>query len=327
VTKKLKKDMVHSDTNSISKFKQPKYLTLTPLDVIRANVDTQSNVVTQDLKSFKNFKDMLCKRLFYISHPSHLSLECSINLNFSQTKVNKTINTNLKLLPQISVTKLRRPLSRIPKRSKTDLDRWSRTTDLDRWSRTTDLDRWSRTTDLDRWSRTTDLDQWSRTTDLDRWSRTTDLDRWSRTTDLVDAIDLGQLPTTIDAIDLGQLPTTIDAIDLGQLPTTSDAIDLGQLPTTTDAIDLGQLPTTTDAIDLSQRLKINDLFFEETCQKILALSNFNHKQIEKRKDIKTILFKDVAAMKILNIIFRSNEDHALYPIYLNWINGSEWLKY
>lgn len=70
-----------------------------------------------------------------------------------------------------------------------------------------------------------------------------------------------------------------------------------------------------------------NIFFEETVKEILVLGNFNPKQIEIRDKSQTILFKDVAAMKLLNIIFKDNEDHALYPIYLKWIDGSEWMKY
>jgi hypothetical protein len=83
-------------------------------------------------------------------------------------------------------------------------------------------------------------------------------------------------------------------------------------------------------LNLSQRIIPSidkNIFFEETVKEILELGNFNHKQIDKRDKSQTILFKDVAAMKLLNIIFKDNENHALYPIYLKWIDGSEWLKY
>jgi len=69
-----------------------------------------------------------------------------------------------------------------------------------------------------------------------------------------------------------------------------------------------------------------DVFFEETVREILSLANFNPKQIEKKNRTWSLLFKDVAAMKLLNIIFKGHEDHALYPIYLKWIDGSEWMS-
>lgn len=81
-------------------------------------------------------------------------------------------------------------------------------------------------------------------------------------------------------------------------------------------------------LNLSQKSSIDrNIFFEETVKEILVLGNFNPKQIEIRDKSQTILFKDVAAMKLMNIIFKDNEDHALYPIYLKWIDGSEWMKY
>lgn len=69
-----------------------------------------------------------------------------------------------------------------------------------------------------------------------------------------------------------------------------------------------------------------DLIFEEIIKEILLLADFNPKQIEKKYKTQTILFKDVAALKLLNIIFKNNEDHALYPIYSKWIDGFEWMK-
>ena len=66
--------------------------------------------------------------------------------------------------------------------------------------------------------------------------------------------------------------------------------------------------------------------FEDTVQEILTLANFNPKQIELKEKNFTLLFKEVAAIKFLNLLFKDNSDHALYPIYLKWIDGSEWMK-
>jgi hypothetical protein len=68
------------------------------------------------------------------------------------------------------------------------------------------------------------------------------------------------------------------------------------------------------------------IFFEQTVEEILKLANFNLKQIEAKNKTFSLLFKDVAAMKLLNIIFKDQQDHPLYPIYLNWIEGSEWMS-
>jgi hypothetical protein len=51
---------------------------------------------------------------------------------------------------------------------------------------------------------------------------------------------------------------------------------------------------------------------------ITDLVGLNHKQIKINYDTYSILFKDVAAMKLLNLLFKENKDHALYPIYLQW---------
>ena len=51
---------------------------------------------------------------------------------------------------------------------------------------------------------------------------------------------------------------------------------------------------------------------------IAELINLNRKQIKTNYYTFSILFKDVAAMKFLNFLFKENKDHALYPIYLQW---------
>ena len=67
--------------------------------------------------------------------------------------------------------------------------------------------------------------------------------------------------------------------------------------------------------------------FEETIQDVLALANFNPKQIELNHQISSIIFKDVAAIKLLNILLKDYPSHPLYPIYLKWIQGSEWMTH
>ena len=59
---------------------------------------------------------------------------------------------------------------------------------------------------------------------------------------------------------------------------------------------------------------------------ILKLSRFN--LIDIKIDYKTfsLHFKDVAAMKLLNLIFKDRFDHALYPLYYKWIEGAEWMS-
>ena len=59
---------------------------------------------------------------------------------------------------------------------------------------------------------------------------------------------------------------------------------------------------------------------------ILKLSRFN--PIDIKIDFKTfsLQFKDVAAMKFLNLIFKDRFDHALYPLYYKWIEGAEWMS-
>lgn len=58
---------------------------------------------------------------------------------------------------------------------------------------------------------------------------------------------------------------------------------------------------------------------------ILKLSRFN--LIDIKIDYKTfsLHFKDVAAMKLLNLIFKDRFNHALYPLYYKWIEGAEWI--
>jgi len=59
---------------------------------------------------------------------------------------------------------------------------------------------------------------------------------------------------------------------------------------------------------------------------ILKLGRFN--LIDIKIDYKTfsLRFKDVAAMKLLNLIFKDRFDHALYPLYYKWVEGAEWMS-
>lgn len=76
---------------------------------------------------------------------------------------------------------------------------------------------------------------------------------------------------------------------------------------------------------LTEQTNVKTLFYN-IAQEILEMSNCNPKQVNIKYETYSILFKDVAAMKFLNIIFKGNENHALYKIYLKWLEGSEWMS-
>lgn len=59
---------------------------------------------------------------------------------------------------------------------------------------------------------------------------------------------------------------------------------------------------------------------------ILKLSRFNLIDIKIDYNTFSLHFKDVAAMKILNLIFKDRFGHALYPLYYKWIEGAEWMS-
>ena len=59
---------------------------------------------------------------------------------------------------------------------------------------------------------------------------------------------------------------------------------------------------------------------------ILKLSRFNPTDIKIDRKTFSLQFKDVAAMKLLNLIFKDRFDHALYPLYYKWIEGAEWMS-
>ena len=71
--------------------------------------------------------------------------------------------------------------------------------------------------------------------------------------------------------------------------------------------------------------KRNDLFYN-IASEIIEMTNVNPKQVKINISTYSILFKDVAAMKLLNVLFKYNKGHALYPIYLKWLEGSEWMS-
>ena len=80
---------------------------------------------------------------------------------------------------------------------------------------------------------------------------------------------------------------------------------------------LASLECTINFLNYSEEL-FNHIFLE-----IIKWADFNPKQVEKKYSSFSITFKDVAAMKLLNIIFKGQEDHALYKIYQKWLGGSE----
>ncbi len=61
------------------------------------------------------------------------------------------------------------------------------------------------------------------------------------------------------------------------------------------------------------------ILFEDIVEKILSMDNFNPENITKNYKTGIVTFKDTSAIKLLNIIFKDNENHVLYPIYNKWI--------
>ena len=59
---------------------------------------------------------------------------------------------------------------------------------------------------------------------------------------------------------------------------------------------------------------------------ILKLSRFNPTDIKIDRKTFSLQFKDVAAMKLLNLIFKDSFDNALNPLYYKWIEGAEWMS-
>jgi hypothetical protein len=68
------------------------------------------------------------------------------------------------------------------------------------------------------------------------------------------------------------------------------------------------------------------LIFYNVASEIIEMTNSNPSQVKINYYTYSILFQHVAAMKLLNLLFKHNKDHALYPIYLKWLEGSEWMS-
>lgn len=75
-------------------------------------------------------------------------------------------------------------------------------------------------------------------------------------------------------------------------------------------------------IECSINLKIFDSNFVKN---ILLLDSFNLAQIELNPKTKLISFKGVAALKLLNILFKDQFYHPLYPNYIRWVGNSNLL--
>lgn len=73
-------------------------------------------------------------------------------------------------------------------------------------------------------------------------------------------------------------------------------------------------------------LNYSEDIFNFIFSEMLKLANFNPEEVEKNYSSFSISFKDVAAMKLLNIIFKDNEDHALHKLYQKWLGKSEILR-
>lgn len=76
---------------------------------------------------------------------------------------------------------------------------------------------------------------------------------------------------------------------------------------------------------LKTRVDPKTLFYN-IASEIVKMVKCNPKQIKINYYTCSILFQDVAAMKLLNFLFRDNKNHTLYSIYLKWLEGSEWMS-
>ena len=88
-------------------------------------------------------------------------------------------------------------------------------------------------------------------------------------------------------------------------------------------------PSISSSLECNVSLKgphVDTALFILLVAEILKLSRFN--LIDIKIDYKTfsLHFKDVAAMKLLNLIFKDRFNHALYPLYYKWIEGAEWMS-
>jgi len=66
--------------------------------------------------------------------------------------------------------------------------------------------------------------------------------------------------------------------------------------------------------------------FYDISTEIIQMVGANPQQTEIKYQTCSILFKGVSAMRLLNMLFKGNEDHALYPIYVKWLEGSKWTQ-
>lgn len=60
------------------------------------------------------------------------------------------------------------------------------------------------------------------------------------------------------------------------------------------------------------------VLFDNIVVEIIELVGNEYSNVTIRENC-IILFKNETAMKLLNILFTNNETHALYPLYLKWV--------
>lgn len=109
-----------------------------------------------------------------------------------------------------------------------------------------------------------------------------------------------------------------------------EEIDQKKLKTTLrDRIFYISHPSISD-LECSINLKIfssNYTTFNTVVKTILLMGDFNLLQVQLNSKTFSLLFKDVAALKLLNILFKGQFNHPLYPNYLQWVGGSNLLRF
>lgn len=65
--------------------------------------------------------------------------------------------------------------------------------------------------------------------------------------------------------------------------------------------------------------------FNIIADKVISMETFNPTQIIKNYKLYSLMFKDVAAIKFLKLLFKDHKNHALYQLYIKWVSGSEWM--
>lgn len=70
---------------------------------------------------------------------------------------------------------------------------------------------------------------------------------------------------------------------------------------------------------LQNRSDNQKVLFYDVASEIVAMTNLNPVEVKINYYTYSILFKNVAAMKLLNILFKDNKEHSLYPLYLKWL--------